>query len=223
MEFDRLKLLVKDNINSFNNVKILIVGVGGVGGYVFESLIRSNFTDITIVDYDIIEISNLNRQIITNLENIGKKKVEVAKERGLSINSKAKITIIDEFVQEDFFLKYNYIPDYIIDACDTITTKIYLIRYAISHNIKIISCMGTGNRINPEKLKISKLSKTYNDPLAKKIRNEFKNTKCLKVPVVFSEELPVKNDNKRIGTVVTVPMVAGALCASYVINDILKG
>ncbi|MBR1413893.1 MAG: ThiF family adenylyltransferase [Bacilli bacterium] len=222
MEFDRLKILIGDKIELFNNIKILLIGVGGVGGYVLESLVRSGFQNITIADYDTIDITNLNRQIITNQENIGKKKVVVAKERALSINPSANITIIDDFINKGFFENNNYQFDYIIDACDSVDTKAYLIRYAMDNNIKIISCMGTGNRLNPEKLKISKLSKTYNDPLAKKMRNLFKNTKYLNVPVVFSEELPIKHNNKNIGTVVVVPMTAGALCASFVINDILN-
>ena len=169
---DRLHLILDDiTINNFKNAKILIVGIGGVGGYALECLVRSGFENITIVDSDIIDKSNLNRQIISLNSNLGINKTEVAKKRSLDINPKATINIINEFVLEDnisVLFKNDY--DYIIDACDTITTKILLIKNAYEKNIKIISCLGTGNRFDSTRLGITKLNKTYNDPLAKNLR-----------------------------------------------------
>ncbi len=219
MEFERLELLIGDKIELFKKAKVLIVGIGGVGGYVLECLIRSGFENITLVDYDVIEYSNLNRQIIAGQDNIGKKKIEAAKERALNINPAAKITTYDLFLEAGFFEKKEF--DYIVDACDTPKTKEYLIRYAIDNNIKIISSMGTGNRLNPAKLKITTLNKTFNDPLAKKMRSILKENKYLKTSVVFSDELPIKT-TKTISSIILVPMVAGNLCAYYIIKDILN-
>ena len=222
---DRLHLILDDiTINNFKNAKILIVGIGGVGGYALECLVRSGFENITIVDIDIIDKSNLNRQIISLNSNLGINKTEVAKKRSLDINPKATINIINEFVLEDnisVLFKNDY--DYIIDACDTITTKILLIKNAYEKNIKIISCLGTGNRFDSTRLGITKLNKTYNDPLAKNLRRILRE-KNLKInpDVVWSSELPVKTHNNTPGSIVLVPMQAGNLCASYIINDIRK-
>ena len=222
---DRLSLILNNEIiNKFKTSKILIVGIGGVGGYALECLVRSGFEDITIVDKDVVDKTNLNRQIIALNSNIELKKTEVAKKRALDINPNVKINVIDEFILEDNIkLLFNKEYDYIIDACDTITTKILLLKYAYEKGINIISCMGTGNRFNSSKLSITKLNKTFNDPLAKNMRRILKE-KDLKInpTVVWSEEIPVKTYNKTPGSIVLVPMQAGNLCASYVINDIIK-
>ena len=173
---DRLKLILDDNIiRKFNKTKVLIIGIGGVGGYALESLIRSGFINITIVDKDIVDKSNLNRQIISLNSNIGQTKVEVAKKRCLDINPECNLKVINDFILDDNINSLNLSNyDYIIDACDTITTKILLIDYCTKNNIKLISSMGTGNRFDSTKLSITKLSKTYNDPLAKNIRRILK-------------------------------------------------
>jgi tRNA A37 threonylcarbamoyladenosine dehydratase len=223
--FDRLELILdKKIINIFKNTNILIVGVGGVGGYALECLIRSGFENITIVDNDIVDISNLNRQVISLNSNIGLKKVEVAKKRALDINPNSNIEILDEFILENNINSlFNKKYDYIIDACDTITTKVLLLNYAFKNNIKIISSMGTGNRFNSNKLQITKLNKTYNDPLAKNMRRILKEKNININPyVVWSEELPIKTHNRTPGSIVLVPMQAGNLCASFIINDIRK-
>ena len=222
---DRLELILdKDIIDKFENTNVLIIGIGGVGGYALESLIRSGFLNITIVDNDVIDKSNLNRQIISLNSNIGQSKVEVAKKRCLEINPEANITIINNFILEDNINNLNLSNyDYIIDACDTITTKILLIDYCTKNNIKLISCMGTGNRFDSTKLSITKLNKTYNDPLAKNIRRILKEKNIKANPyVVWSSELPVKTSNRIPGSIVLVPMQAGNLCASFIINDLKK-
>ena len=220
---DRLKLILDDNIiRKFNKTKVLIIGIGGVGGYALESLIRSGFINITIVDKDIVDKSNLNRQIISLNSNIGQTKVEVAKKRCLDINPECNLKVINDFILDDNINSLNLSNyDYIIDACDTITTKILLIDYCTKNNIKLISSMGTGNRFDSTKLSITKLSKTYNDPLAKNIRRILKEKNIKANPnVVWSSELPVKTHNRTPGSIILVPMQAGNLCASFIINDL---
>ena len=219
---DRLKLIFSnEKIDSLKNTKILLVGLGGVGGMTFEMLIRSGISNITICDYDTFEISNLNRQILSSVENIGDLKVDVAKKRALDINNEVNIKCISKKIDELFLEKFTDKFDYIIDACDDIKAKICLIKYALNNNIKIISCCGTGNKINPEKLEITNIYKTKYDPLAKKLRYELRKEKIYNnIPVVSSSEVPIKND--KVGSLCTVTNYAGILLASYVINDILK-
>lgn len=224
--FDRLeKILTKEEISKIKNLKILIIGIGGVGGYALEALVRMGIENITIADCDKINISNLNRQILSLHSTILKNKVDVAKERVFDINPNANIITINENINKDNYqdlLKNEY--DYVIDACDTITTKILLIEQCLESKIKIISCMGTGNRIDPTKLEITNIWKTKNDPLAKKIRKLLKEKNIKeKIPVVSSSELPIKIKDRTPGSTSLVPSVAGIYLASYVINKSLGG
>lgn len=220
MEERIISLIGKENLDKLKNLKILIVGIGGVGSYVLEGLIRSCIINITIIDYDKIDISNLNRQIYTNISNINKNKVEEAKKRALLINEKANIIAVDKYLnEENINILDNYEFDYIIDACDSINTKISLIKYAKNKNVKIITCLGTGNKLNPEKLHITKLNKTYNDPLAKKLRYELKKENInLNIDVLWSEELPIIKTNT-ISSMIFVPASAGLLISSYIVRS----
>ena len=223
--FDRtLKIIDEQLLEAIKKQRILLVGVGGVGGFALESLVRLGFQNITLVDADAIEESNLNRQIISTRENLGKKKVEVAKERALSINPNANITTYNLFLQEenmDAIFQEKY--DYILDACDTITTKYLLIKKALETNTKIISCMGTGNRLDPSKVTITRLDKTNNDPLASAMRTILrKNNVSLKVPVVWSSEIPKKNKEKAVGSIVLVPASAGLQLVYFILNDLIN-
>ncbi|MBR1416433.1 MAG: tRNA threonylcarbamoyladenosine dehydratase [Bacilli bacterium] len=222
--FDRLlKVINKKDFTKINNNNILIIGIGGVGGYALEVLARIGILNFTIVDNDKIEKSNLNRQIISLHSNIGKYKVDVAKERILDINPKININTCKDFITKDnidklFIEKY----DYIIDACDTITTKVLLIKYAKERNIPIISSMGTGNRLDPTKLEITDIYKTNYDPLSKVMRKLLKEENIRKQDVIYSKEIPVKTINRTPGSTSLVPSVAGIYAAYYVINKILK-
>ena len=219
--YDRIiKLIGNDNLEKISHKKVLIVGIGGVGGTTLETLVRSGFKDITIIDYDKFELSNLNRQILSLDNNIGEYKVDIAKKRYKALNKDILINISKEYLNKENVSKIGYY-DYIIDACDSTEAKEALIRYALKSNIKIISCMGTGKRIDPTKLIISTLDKTYNDPLAKVMRNRLKDINLKKVPVVFSKELP-KNNSKEISSMMMVPSTAGIYLAYYIINDIIK-
>ena len=219
-----LKIISKDELESIKKLKILIVGVGGVGGYAFESLVRSGVNNITIIDKDNVDESNLNRQIISLNSTVGKCKVDVALKRAKDIRNDINIKTINEFLITDninTLLDKDY--DYIIDACDTVTTKLDLIRFAQENNINIISCLGTGNRFNPEELTITTLDKTYNDPLGKVLRKLIKDNKLnKKVTVCWSKELPVKNQDRTPGSMAFVPASAGILIASYIIRKTIN-
>ena len=169
--FERtINLIGTDNFNKISNLNILLVGLGGVGSFVFESLIRAGVNNLTIVDYDVVTLSNINRQLVANLNTVGRKKIDVAIEHAKEINNKINIKALDIKITSENInnLKSDY--DFIVDACDSIDAKISLIKFAKEQNIKIISSMGMGNRLKPQNIKISSLNKTINDPLAKKTR-----------------------------------------------------
>lgn len=218
---DRLyKILDVSVIEKIQNTTVLIIGLGGVGASALESIARMGVNNLILVDNDIIDISNLNRQIITLNSNIGEKKTIIAKNRVLDINPNCNVITIDKFIDiSNIDELFNYNIDYIIDACDTISTKALLIERCLDKNIKIISCMGTGNKFHPEMLKIVELKKTKYDPIAKVLRNKFKNEKR-KIYVVCSEEESIKLSDRTPGSNSLVPNAAGIMCASYVINDI---
>jgi len=221
--FEReIKLIGEDNYNKIKSKTVAVIGVGGVGGYSVEALIRSGIENIIIVDYDIVDITNLNRQIISLQSNIGKYKTDVTKERILSINPNCNVTVINKKLDEDNLIElFDYKIDYLIDACDTVKVKEQLILECIKRKIKQISCMGTGNKLNPELLSICDIRKTSYDPLAKKIRKFVTENKIKdKVMVVSSTEQPKKVEGS-ISSISYVPSVAGLLCASFVINDII--
>ena len=222
--FERLlKIISQKELDKLKNSNILLVGVGGVGGSALETLARMGIEHFTIVDNDIIDISNLNRQIISLHSNIGEKKVIVAKNRVLDINPNIKINIIDNFITKDnidLLFKEKY--DFIIDCCDTVTTKVLLIKLAQENNIKIISCLGTGNRLDPTKLEITDIYKTNYDPLAKILRKLLKDEKIKKQDVVYSREIPNKTNSRTPGSSAIVPNSAGIYAAYYVINKLLK-
>lgn len=219
--FERtINLIGTDNFNKISNLNILLVGLGGVGSFVFESLIRAGVNNLTIVDYDVVTLSNINRQLVANINTIGRKKIDVAIEHAKEINNKINIKALDiKITSENInILKSDY--DFIVDACDSIDAKISLIKFAKEQNIKIISSMGMGNRLKPQNIKISSLNKTINDPLAKKLRNILRKENInLNIPVVFSEELPIKKD--AINSLVTVPSIAGIYITSYIINSVI--
>ena len=218
--FDRLELLIGNDIEKLKKINILLIGLGGVGGYVFEALIRSGILNITVIDYDKIEITNLNRQILATNKTLNQKKTDIALKRGLEINPNSHIKTIDIALKEDNLKDIiNNSYDYIIDACDDVLTKISLIKYAKDNNLKLISCMGTANKKNPLLFKITNLEKTYNDPLAKKIRTSLPK-RYLNTKVLWSSEVPINKGS--LGTFCAIPMTAGAIIAQYVINDILE-
>ena len=220
MWLDRLNLLI--DTNKLQDKCVLIIGIGGVGGYALEAICRSGVNNIIIVDNDTIDVTNLNRQIITNLNNIGNKKIDEAKKRILSINDKCNVTCYDLFLDENniYNIIDNHKIDYIIDACDTISVKKELIRISKKRNIKLITSMGTANKMHPELLEIIDIRKTEYDPVAKILRKMIKDEKIKgKVMCVSSKEQGIKN--KKLGSNAFTPATAGLLLASYVINDMV--
>ena len=218
-----IKLIGKENLNKIKNKTVCIVGLGGVGGFATEAIVRSGVGNVIIVDYDRIDISNLNRQIITNQNNIGESKVQEVKKRIKSINPNCNITIIEEKIDSNNInLIFQNKMDYLIDACDTITTKEALIIECTKRKIKIISSMGTGNKLNPTLLEICDIRKTSYDPIAKKIRKFVADNKIKdKIPVVYSKEQNPKFQGN-IPSMIFVPATAGLLLANYVIRDIIN-
>jgi len=222
-QFERLKLLIGEKFNKIDKINVLIIGLGGVGSYATEALVRSGVSNFTLVDNDTIDITNLNRQLMANLNNIGNYKTDEIEKRILSINENANVIKINKFITKDNIneLFKNKI-DYIVDACDTISVKLELIRICKEKNINLISCMGTGNKMNPSKLKIIDIRKTSYDPISKIIRKYVKDNRIKgKVMVVSSDEKGFTKVNKTIPSNSFVPATAGLLCASYIINDVV--
>lgn len=223
-QLERFELLVgNDNLKKINNSKVLVLGLGGVGSYALEAIIRSGVGNVVIVDYDKIDITNLNRQLMTNHGNIGLLKTEVWKERIKNINPNCNVDVVNKkLVKSDVQDLFKYKIDYVIDACDTLDVKKELIVRCHENKVKLISSMGTGNKFDPSRLKIMDIKKTSYDPIAKKIRKFIVDNKInYKVNVVCSDELPLKVSNP-IGSTAFVPATSGLLCASFVINDIIK-
>ena len=224
MNLSRLESLIGiENINKLKASKVLVLGLGGVGGYVVESLVRSGIENITLVDGDTIKPSNINRQIIVTSRNINNYKTKEWKKRIKLINRDCKVNIINTMINEDnmevlFSDNYNYI----IDACDTTKVKTKLIRECHNRGIKLISSMGTAKKMDATKLIITTLDKTNTDPLAKKIRSELKNEKDLmkEVTVVTSTEKAA--DTIELGSTAYVPAVAGLYITNYIVNDIVN-
>lgn len=220
--FDRLKILIGNKIDTLKNKTIMVIGLGGVGGHAFEALVRSGIENIIVIDCDIIEITNLNRQALAYKETIGKSKVEVAKKMAQNINPNCKIKDIKLFLnKENIDSLFNIKIDFVIDAIDTIDTKKLIIKKCLNEKIPFVSVMGTGNKMHPELLEIDDIRKTEYDPIAKIIRKMVKDEKIKgNIPVIFSKEKPLVKG--KIGSNAFVPATAGLIAASYVINKLLE-
>lgn len=231
MIFKREELLIgKENLDKLKNSHVIVFGLGGVGGFVIEGLVRGGIGELTIVDYDTVDITNINRQIIATTQTIGKLKTHLISERAKVINPDIKINSISEkYLKENkdmFFQNKKY--DYIVDAIDMVSSKLSIIEEANKLNIPIISSMGTGNKLDPLKLEIADINKTSVCPLARVIRKEVKNRGIKRLKVLYSKEEPKKplnEDNSReksvnVGSISFVPSVAGLIIAGEVIKDI---
>ena len=235
-EFSRTELLLgADAINILSEKKVIIFGVGGVGGYVAEALARTGVGEIDIVDNDKVALTNINRQIIALHSTIGRYKVDVAKERMLDINPNLKINTYKTFftpeTQDEFdFTKY----DYIVDAIDTVVGKLALVEKSKSANVPIICSMGAGNKLNPTMFEVTDISKTSVCPLAKVMRQELKKRNIKDVKVVYSKEIPivpkenedtliekVSGKNRVPASIAFVPSVVGLILAGEVIKDLV--
>ncbi len=221
---ERLELLVGDKIKTIKKLHVLVIGLGGVGGYALESIVRCGIKEVTIIDADKIDITNLNRQIVATTKTIGMYKVDAFYDRLKDINPSLIIHKITEYITPDN-LSYIFPKniDYIIDCCDSIKTKEAIISYSINNNMKLISSMGTGNKLHPDRLQIMKLKDTRYDPLAKRLRKYVKDQHITKdIYVVCSDEEKVISNVNMMPSNSFVPATAGLLCTSYIINDIIK-
>ena len=223
-------LIGKENLLKLQNSNIVIFGLGGVGSYVVEGLVRAGVQNIGIVDKDIVDITNINRQLIADTTTIGKSKVDVEEKRILDINPTAKIIKIKEFVDKNNIekimnniLSLNNHIDYVVDAIDTISSKLEIIKYCKQNNINIISCMGTGNKLNANMFEIADINKTSVCPVAKIIRKELKKLEISSLKVLYSKEIPIKNiQSVSLASISFVPSVAGLLIAGEVIKNICE-
>ena len=227
-QFSRTELLIgKKAIEKLQNSKVAIFGIGGVGSYTVEALARAGIGNFVLVDNDIIATSNINRQIIATHKTIDMPKVEVAKQRILEINPNTNIEIYQKlFMPETEGILDNSI-DYIIDCVDTVTAKSELVVRANKLNIPIISCMGTGNKLDPTRFEVTDIYKTSVCPLAKVMRKELKTRGIKKLKVVYSKEEPIKPEKcseevVEAGSISFVPSVAGLIIAGETIKDIIK-
>lgn len=223
--FDRLeKLIGTDNLNLIKTKKILIVGLGGVGSYAVETLARNGIENMILIDNDTIEESNKNRQLIALDSTINKYKTDVFYDRLKDINKNINIITIKKFIDKNNIEEiFKYDIDYIIDACDTITTKILLIEESVKHNIKIISSMGMGNKFDISKIKICDIKNTSYDKIAKIIRKRLKDDGInQKIICVSSTEKAKITHNRKPYSYSPVPNTCGIIIADYIIKDILK-
>ena len=243
--FARFSMMVgEDGIEKLRNSRVIVFGVGGVGSYTVEALARSGVGHITMVDFDEISESNINRQLHSLRSTIGKSKIDVMKDRILDINPDCKVELVKRLVYDDVDeVLGNNIYDFVVDAIDVIGSKINLIEYCVKNNINIISSMGFGNKMHPEMVEIAKIKNTSVCPMARTIRSILKKKGITNVPVAFSKEMPVQpnkselfkeelptefRENNKIPRKTTpgsnsfVPGTAGLVLASYVVRKLLE-
>lgn len=222
-QFERTSLLIgEEAISKLNNSRVLIFGVGGVGGYVAEALARTGVGNITIVDKDTVSESNINRQIIALHSTVGRDKVDVLKERMLDINPNLQVDARKCFFLPDNADEFDFSQyDYIVDAVDTVTAKLQIIVQAEEASVPVISAMGAGNKVHPEMFEIADIYKTEMCPLAKVMRRELKNRGIKKLKVVYSKEKPVYKGDVP-GSIAFSPSVVGFLMASEVVRDLCE-
>lgn len=229
-QFSRMALLLGSKaVEQLQNKKVAIFGLGGVGSYVAEGLVRAGIGHFLLIDHDTVDITNINRQLIATMDTIGQYKVELVKKRILAINPQAIVETYPIFYKaEDETIPLEKSIDYIVDAIDTVSAKISLIEAAKKIEVPIICSMGTGNKLDPTKFEIADIAKTSVCPLAKVIRKELKKRNITKVKVLYSKEEPIRKlegeENKKTvpGSVSFVPSVAGLIIAGEIIKDFIR-
>ena len=229
-QFTRTELLIgEQNVEKLKNSKVIVYGIGGVGSFAVEGLVRAGIGHIVIIDFDKIDITNINRQIEATHSTIGKNKIDIMKERILDINPNA---IVEAYLPSDIKDGETSIidskTDYVVDAIDTMKVKLEIIEKANKEGVSIISATSAGNKLEPTKFEVADIYKTSVCPVCKKLRKELKNRGIKKLKVVYSKEEPHKlylDENvkeKTIGSISFVPSVVGLIIASEVIKDIIK-
>jgi tRNA A37 threonylcarbamoyladenosine dehydratase len=241
-QFSRNELAFgKEGLAKINKISVAILGIGGVGSFTAEALARSGVGKLILIDKDVVDITNVNRQVHALLSTVGRSKVEVMKERIMDINPNCEVVTMQMFYTEETYEKlFEHPIDYVVDASDTIKYKIHIIQECLTRGIKIISSMGAANKFDPTRFKIVDISKTHMDPIARIVRTKLKKAGIQKgVPVIFSDETPVEtipdvvqvvgNQNSEIrkaknppSSNAFVPSVAGLIAASWVIRETMK-
>lgn len=240
-QFTRTEILIGlDSYHKLRDTRVAVIGLGGVGSYAVEALARAGIGKFLIIDFDVVNLSNLNRQLLAMHSTIGKSKTTLMEQRIKDINPDAEVECISEFLSKDNRDSYLNKIDFLIDAIDSLGPKIGLIEYAVKNTIRIISVMGAGNRFDPAQIHISTLSKSWNCPLAKRVRKFLRRRGVTEnIPVIFSSETPIKPDEdddndadeiivhrgrtrKTIGSISYMPAIMGMMAASYVIRSLLE-
>ena len=217
------ELLGKEGLKILAEAKIAVFGIGGVGSFVVEALARSGVGTLTLVDHDVVSLTNLNRQLVALRSTIGRKKVLVAKERIMDINQDAVVHTYDTFFGAETAELFDFSAfDYVVDAVDTVSAKLLLIEKAKEAGVPVISCMGTGNKLDPSRLEVTDIYKTSVCPLARVMRRELKKREIRRLKVVYSTEEPVKTGSRTPGSIAFVPPAAGLMAAAEVVRDLLN-
>ena len=232
---ERTELLIgKENVDKLAKSHVLVVGLGGVGGYAAENLCRAGIGELTIVDGDLLHPSNKNRQLVALNSTMNKPKAEILGARLMDINPDLKLNIIQEYIKDDRMIEILDKPfDYVVDAIDTLSPKVYLIYHSIQKGLKIVSSLGSGARMDPTKITIKDISKSYNCRLGFLLRKRLRKLGISKgFKVVFSEDKadeaavvvdePGENKKSTVGTISYMPPIYGCFCASVVIRDLIE-
>lgn len=224
-EFSRTELLLgKEGLEKLNRATVMVLGVGGVGSHCIEALARGGVGTLILVDHDKVSLSNVNRQSIAYLSTVGEYKTKLMKYRIQDINGEARVFTYEQFVlPENLEQIFEHHVDYIVDAIDTVTAKLAIAEYAAGHQIPLISCMGTGNKLHPELFEITDITKTSVCPLCKVMRKELKARGIPHLKVLYSKEKPIDVSGRTPGSVSFVPPVAGLLIAGEVIRELAGG
>lgn len=228
-EFSRTQMLIGDNaMKRLEDSSVIVFGVGGVGSYVVEALARSGVGKLTLVDADKVDITNINRQIIALSSTVGRYKAEVAKERIADINPDCEVTAVNEFYSEENTAGINLSDyDYVVDAIDSVRSKVFLIKSAYEKGVRVISSMGAGNKLDPTKFRVADINKTEVCPLARVMRRELrlagvKKLKCVYSTEVVAETSAAENGKRLPASIAFVPSAAGLIIAGEVIKDLIK-
>ncbi len=217
-------LIGEEGIARLADLHVAVFGIGGVGGYVAEALGRAGIGALTLVDKDTVSVSNINRQIIATYDTVGRPKTEVMAERLRTINPEMTVECRECFFLPDTADAFDFTGyDYVIDAVDTVTAKLELVKRSQEAGVPVISCMGTGNKLDPSRFEITDIGKTSVCPLAKVMRRELKKRGITKLKVLYSKEEPIKHEAGAVpGSISFVPSVAGLMIAGEVIKDLLR-
>ena len=222
---NRTEMLIgTEALKVLENSHVAVFGIGGVGGSVVEALARSGIGKLTLVDKDIVDESNINRQVIATYDTIGMDKIKVAKKRVLSICPECTVDVYKQFVLPEQFGDIGDFSrfDYVIDAIDNVSGKIGIIVAAKDAGVPVISAMGAGNKMDPEKFSIDDISKTKVCPLAKIMRKKIRDLGIKDVAALYSTEEPIKTGSKTPGSMSYIPPIAGLMIGGYVIQDLIK-